>query len=204
MKTVGQKSQSGVSMIETVIIFPIVLMIALWIIHIGLVYQARANLEYAALMGARVGAVTSVNLAQMRTEIARRMTASQVGNVAVGAADIRITVLNPTNQMFVDCGQVPVNPAICAAGINNCEIPNFGLQFRPADENCDGVNIQDANLLRIRVSYNFDSKVPFMNVRLFASDTGNGTPDGTTINAVATVRMQTPAQRRADNFEAFL
>lgn len=204
MKRLSLKHQSGVSMIETVIIFPIVLMIALWIIHIGLVYQARANLEYAALMGARVGAVTSINLAQMRTEIARRMTASQVGNVPLGAADIRITVLNPTNAMFSDCGEIPVNPAICGPGINNCEIPNFGLQFRPTGTICDGVNIQDANLLRIRVSYNFDSKVPFMNVRLFASDTGNGTPDGTTINAVATVRMQTPAQRRTDNFDAFL
>jgi Flp pilus assembly protein TadG len=79
MKNVTPSKQSGVSMIETIIIFPIVLMIALWIIHIGLVYQARANLEYAALMGARVGAVTNIDIGRMREEIARRLAPSQVG-----------------------------------------------------------------------------------------------------------------------------
>lgn len=204
MKNVTPSKQSGVSMIETVIIFPIVLMIALWIIHIGLVYQARANLEYAALMGARVGAVTNIDIGRMREEIARRLAPSQVGTVPVDAGDIRITVLNPTNDMFIDCGVVPSNPSICGPGIASCEIPNFGLQFRSTALDCDGVNIQDANILRISVSYDFNSRVPFMNVRLFASDGGAGTPEGTSVTAVATVRMQTSPIRTDENYGAFL
>lgn len=204
MKKVTPSRQSGVSMIETVIIFPIVLMIALWIIHIGLVYQARANLEYAALMGARVGAVTHIDIARMRDEIARRLAPSQVGTVPVSAEDIRITVLNPTNAMFSQCGVVPANPSVCAADLATCEIPNFGLQYRSTAAVCDGVNIQDANILRIKVSYEFNSRIPFMSVRLFASDNGQRQPEGTTVTAVATVRMQTSAMRTDENYGFFM
>ena len=204
MQKVSQSKQSGVSMIETIIIFPIVLMIALWIIHIGLVYQARANLEYAALMGARVGALNNIELNEIRAEVARRLTPSQIGSVPVMASDIRITVLNPTSQMFRDCGVVPSNPAICGPDIANCEIPNFSLQYRSIAPVCDGVNIQDANILRISVSYDFNSRVPFMSVRLFASDDGNRQPEGAPITAVATVRMQSSPVRSSLNYGAFL
>ena len=190
-------------MVETLLVFPVALMIALWIIHIGLVYQARANLEYAALMGARIGAVTNLNIPLMRTEIANRMAPSQIGSTPVTEADISILVLNPTNTMFSDCGVVPTDSSVCGPGIPNCEIPNFGLQFRPADPVCDGVSIQDANVLRIQVSYNFDSKIPFMNMRLFPSDEGN-VSTGTSVKAVATVRMQTSAIRSVDNYGVFL
>lgn len=199
------KNQQGVSMIETLIIFPIVLMIALWIIHLGLVYQARANLEYAALMGARVGSVSSIDITAMQSEIARRLAASQVGSTPVSPSDISIVVLNPTRQMFLACG-VPRSDGSndCGAGTPNCEIPNFGLQFRPVDPSeCGTASIQDANILRIRVSYPFDSKIPFMNIPLFASDTGDSQGSvGTTITAVATVRMQTPARRTSQNAAA--
>lgn len=197
-------NQSGVSMIETVIVFPIVIMIALWVIHIGLVYQARANLEYAALMGARIGALTHVDLTQMRSEIATRMAASQVGNEIVQPDQISITILNPTAQMFRDCGVIPLGAVVCDGGVGTCELPNFGLQFRPTAPVCDGVSIQDANILRVRVSYNFDSKIPFMSIRLFATDDGNRYQAGTTISAVATVRMQTSAQLIGANAAAYL
>ena len=204
------KLQKGVSMIETLIIFPIVLMIALWIIHIGLVYQARANLEYAALMGARVGSVSSIDIDRMQAEIARRLAASQVGSTPVNPGDIVITVLNPTRPMFSDCGVPPSDASVdSGAGLANCEIPNFGLQFRSTSAACGvvgsnpGVNIQDANLLRIQVSYQFDSKIPFMNMPLFprdASDTDGSV--GTEVTAVATVRMQTPARITTANESA--
>lgn len=202
MKRSGINFQSGVSMIETLIIFPIVLMIALWIIHIGLVYQARANLEYAALMGARVGSVSNIDIGRMQAEIARRLVASQVGSTPMNPGDVAITVLNPTRLMFSQCGVAPSDSSVdCGAGLPNCEIPNFGLQFRSTSRVCgrvgsvEGVSIQDANILRIRVSYLFDSRIPFMNIPLFPSDGGDtDEAAGTEITAVATVRMQTPAR----------
>lgn len=208
MRQVAPFRQSGVSMVETLLIFPIVMMIALWIIHLGLVYQARSNLEYAALMGARIGAVTHIDIDRMRNEIVRRMEPSTVGPSPVNAADVSIQILNPTNQMFTQCGVFPLNPAICDPAIATCEIPNFGLQFRSTAASCDGVNIQDANILRIRVSYRFDSRIPFMNMKLFPTDvddTDGDDPDpGTLIHAIATVRMQTSAIRTPQNQGAFL
>lgn len=188
------KLQAGVSMIETLMVFPIMLLIGLGIVHLGLVYQAKSNLEYAALMAARVGAVNNINVALMRAEAVQRMAPSNIGNVSVSPGDFRIIVLNPTLRMFEDCGQVPLTNGVCDSGLSNCELPNFGLQYRPATANCDGVSIQDANLLRIEVIYHFNSHIPFMNVRLFSVDTGNAHNDGVDISAVATVRMQSPAR----------
>ena len=53
--------ESGVSMIETLLVLPITLIIGAGIIHGGLVYQAQANLEYASLMAARVGAASNID-----------------------------------------------------------------------------------------------------------------------------------------------
>ncbi len=190
-----RKSQAGVSMMETVIIFPILLMIGLGIVHLGLVYQAKANLEYAALMAARVGSVTSINETAMLSELARRMTPSQIGPNVPTVGDFSIQVLNPTVPMFQDCGIRPANTSGCVVPAI-CEIPNFGLQYRPVTDDCDGTSIQDANLLRIRVTYRFNSYVPFMNVPLFASEYDNvgGAAPGVNVSAIATVRMQTPAR----------
>lgn len=197
MRSVTLKRQKGVSMVETLLVFPVAILMGLGVVHLGLLYQARANLEYAALMAARVGSVTSIDISRMQQEAATRMAASRIGSSTILPSDIQIQVLNPTVQMFYGCGEPASMGAVCDGILSRCEIPNFGLQFRDPDvTSCDGTNYQDANILRIRVSYNFDSKVPFMNMKLFATDTENtaGQNNGTIINAVATVRMQTPAR----------
>lgn len=201
MRKIGFRRQTGVSMIETLVVFPIVILMGFGIVHLGLVYQARANLEYAALMGARIGSVSSIDIGRMRTEIAKRLDASRVGPGAVDPNAITITILNPSVQMFLDCGEDPTDSGACDGGLAQCEIPFYGLQFRPTTANCDGVSIQDANILRIKVTYAFDSKVPFMNMKLFATDDGDldGNDNTVDINAVATVRMQTPARMTAVN-----
>ena len=192
--------QAGVSMIETLLVFPIILFVGLGIVHLGLVYQARANLEYAALMAARVGAVESIDIPRMIDEVAKRMKPSIIGDAtAIDRALITIEMLNPTVAMFDACG-VPASDVDAECSQEQCEIPNYGLQYRPVDDGeCGSASIQDANILRIKVTYRFNSMVPFMNVRLFSRDTENsindGTPDsGMDISAVATVRMQSPAR----------
>lgn len=209
MKIKTRKSQSGVSMIETILVFPVMLVMGLGIIHLGLVYQAKVNLEYAALMAARVGSVTNIDLQRMLAEAVTRMAPSRIGGALenpINPADFRIEVLNPTETMFADCG-VASSDATCAQ--TNCEIPNFGLQYRPTGLLCDGASIQDANILRIKLTYRFNSRIPFMNVRLFSGDDENNlndyTPqDGMNIHAVATVRMQSPARYTINNSCGFV
>ncbi|MFZ5605344.1 MAG: TadE/TadG family type IV pilus assembly protein [Pseudomonadota bacterium] len=204
MKIITRKQQAGVSMVETIIAFPVMLVLGLGIIHLGLVYQAKANLEYAALMAARVGSVTNINIPLMTAEVGKRMAPSIIGDsMAIDQSLITIQVLNPTIAMFDACGE-PASELGVACVQAQCEIPNFGLQYRPTTNDCGVVNIQDANVLRIKVTYRFNSMIPFMNVRLFSGDDQNNINDytpqaGMNIHAVATVRMQSPARYTIDN-----
>lgn len=196
MKTIAMhKKQLGLSMIETVMYFPVLMLIGLGVVHLGLVYQAKANLEYAALMAARVGAVSSINIVDMQNELVRRMAPVKIGGSFPAADQFVIQVVNPTLAMFDACGVQPAVTDDCAGDVETCEIPNFGLQYRPVGTECDGASIQDANILRIKVTYRFNSKIPFMNIRMFARDQGNLKNEGTDVSAVATVRMQSPVIR---------
>jgi hypothetical protein len=48
------------------------------------------------------------------------------------------------------------------------QIPNDNLMFRPSNDSFDGANLQDANLLKIRVQYCYKLMVPIVN-RIIAS-----------------------------------
>ena len=63
--TITKKKVSGASIIETMLVFPIILFLGFGVVHLGLIFQAQSNLEYAALMAARVGASTSIDIASM-------------------------------------------------------------------------------------------------------------------------------------------
>ncbi|MCG8536738.1 MAG: pilus assembly protein [Pseudomonadales bacterium] len=199
--TITKNKVSGASIIETMLVFPIILFLGFGVVHLGLIFQAQSNLEYAALMAARVGASTSIDIASMQAEVIRRMQASELGVPGSSTPLVNIQVLNPTQGMFDQCGEQPVDDGDCAF-VSTCEIPNFGLQLRPRGLNCDGASIQDANLLRIRVNYLYDTKIPFLNRMpftrgAFAQDSLAG--DGVNVFAVATVRMQSPARRTINN-----
>lgn len=205
-------------MVETMIILPIMLILGFGIVHAGLLFQAQSNLEYAALMAARVGASTSIDLQAMEAEVLRRMRASDPrlrpdydGGVI---PDMVITVLNPTYAMFDSCGRRPTyNPDVCDGPFGECEIPNFGLQFRDrsGDALCDSqATVQDANILRIQVRYGIDTKVPFMDWIQFPGSNQSLTDDpdgliqnGYPVTAIATVRMQSPARITFANQAAF-
>ena len=210
-KAVYRFKQDGVSMMETMLVMPIMLLIGFGIVHAGLVYQAQANLEYAALMAARVGAASSIDVAAMRSEAEYRMRAttgvdgSDLDAVAEEFENVRITVLNPSREMFYACGERPINVNDCVND-NNCEIPYFGQQFYSRNNACAGASIQDANILRIRVSYTYNSRIPFMNnIRFIGEPERTGEEDeGIDITAIATVRMQTPARLTLANQDSIM
>jgi len=192
--------QAGVSMFETMLILPIALIIGFGIVHGGLVFQAQSNLEYAALMAARVGASKSIDIDDMINEVEFRMrpTTSVDGSDSDVVVDqrgrIQIEVLNPTRGMFSDCGRQPSNTSDCFSD-SICEIPYFGMQFYSRNNsygNCSSV--QDANILRIRVTYTYDSKVPFLSRIRLTGESARPQDEGIDISAIATVRMQSPAR----------
>ncbi len=160
--------QRGAAIVETVIALPILLVVILGAIQFGLIYQAKATLNHASLQAARAGAVSHASAASIRQGLARGLVplyspdASLAGVATTLAAvnadlatDARIRILNPTREAFADFAE-EVN--------GQREIPNDRLHARSTTTgHSSELNIQDANLLKLQVTYGYELKVPLVN-----------------------------------------
>lgn len=157
------KYQRGAAIAETIIVFPVLVILGMGIVHISLLAQAKSNLEYAALMAARIGSTTSLDFNAMEAEVKSRMIASDPE--ASPYTRVEFCVLQPTIEAFDDFGE-PGDPAE-----GELKIPNDNLPYRSQSVGRDsGINIQDANILRLKVSYLYDTGVPLMNVTNMGKD----------------------------------
>lgn len=200
-------SQHGASLVEFVIVIPLILGLVLAMIQAGFVMMGKSLLNYATFEAARAGAVENARLEPIQKGLARGLiplygggrTSSAILNSFIKAqADLSthatIQILSPTTEAFADY----------AVTENNIrQIPNDNLSFRPASvSNNSGVNIQDANLLKIRVIYGYK---PFSIARPFLRILSTLNPQHSAyyqagripIVAHAIVRMQSPAYEHA-------
>lgn len=168
----------GQAMIEFVIIIPVLLLLIFGAIQIAFIYSAKTTLNYATFQAARVGATNhatysairrglirgmaplftnSSSLGGMRDDIAAGIDSGGTRRDAVSEVDnyMRIIRINPTSAMLELSGFGETVDGIVA-------IPNDNLMYRPTWE-VDGVSIQDANLLKIRVQYCYKLMVPLVN-----------------------------------------
>ncbi|MFL6575815.1 MAG: DUF6531 domain-containing protein, partial [Povalibacter sp.] len=161
----------------------------------------------------RAGAVSNAQPNALRSGLARGLAPlyspdSSLEGVARTVArinaelltDARIRVLNPTREAFDDFGE-EVEGVI--------EIPNDRLHARSTTVGASsGINIQDANLLRVQITYGYELKVPlvnwFISRVLLAVRRGGANMDPfeqqllrrmrLPIIATSNVRMQSPAR----------
>jgi hypothetical protein len=200
----------GAAIVEAIIALPILLVVILAAIQFGLIYQAKATLNHASLQAARAGAVSNAAPDSIRQGLAsgllplfspERSVAGAVTTIAridaQLATDARVRILNPTREAFDDFAEDVDDQR---------ELPNDRLHVRStAEGDASGLNIQDANVLKVEVTYGFPLRVPIVNwfisrVLLHA----NHDPDAfkrqlltrtrLPILASATVRMQGPAR----------
>lgn len=162
------RGQWGAAIVEVTIALPILLVVLLAAIQFGFVYQAKATLNHATLQAARAGAVSNANPSAIRRGLAQGLAplrspdASLEGVAAVVArvdaellTDARIRILNPTRESFDDF-------SVEVDGVR--ELPNDRLHARSTEIGPrGGLNIQDANLLRVEVTYGYELKVPLVN-----------------------------------------
>lgn len=207
-KSVRARRQRGAALAEAAIALPILIVVILAAIQFGFVYQAKATLNHAALLAARAGAVENGSPAAIRRGLAQGLAplsspdASLQGVAETVAridaellADARVRILNPTRESFEDF-------ATEVDGVR--ELPNDLLHVRSTARGSRGeLNIQDANLLRVEVTYGHELKVPLINgfvSRLSLLATRENDPfqqqllrrNRLPITATATVRMQSP------------
>lgn len=208
MARYAQRRQRGQSLIETVVVIPVFGALLLGIFQMGLFYRAKAVVDYAALEAARSGATQLADMDAMRTGLARGVMplyahdASSSGvaeaflkaqlDVRAGAASIQI--ISPTQAAFDDW-KVKQFDGVEA-------IPNDSLSFRSERVGArSGLTVQDANLLKIRVSYRYPLIVPVIDRMIGTLDPVRSVARGhavysLNIVAQAVVPMQTPIRER--------
>lgn len=168
-------SERGASMVEFLLVAPVLVFLGMGIVQMGLAYHARNVLDYATFEAARTGAVHQADIEEMRKELAYRLGAifrgdgsgasvrSAVQNAIVAVNDpvrTQIKIINPTAAAFNDFG-VP-DPVT-----GETVLPNSHLQHRSTDVGVQsGVTLQDANLLKIEVTHGYELKFPWFDVKL--------------------------------------
>lgn len=163
----------GASLTEFVIVGPIAILLTFVILQSGLLYMAKLQLNNAVFMSARAGATdhakTGVTNAMESTLIKGLIPFYQNAfetdeftrlSVASGKAlldyplFVKLDKLSPSAEAFQVYG-------IQKAGVTY--IPNDNLEFRtPTPMSGSTISIRDANILRIKVTYAYELKVPLM------------------------------------------
>lgn len=201
------RRQRGAAIVEATIALPLLIVVIVAAVQFAFVYQAKATLNHAALQAARAGAVSNATPSAIRHALARGLAPlaspdASLEGVAEAAANIegelltnaRIRILNPTREAFDDF-------AVEVDGVR--ELPNDRLHARSTQRGANGgLNIQDANLLRVEITYGYELKVPLVSgllARLLSSAREGDAfhqqllrRGRLPITATATVRMQSP------------
>ncbi len=222
------RQNKGQSMVEFIIVTPIVLLLLFGALQFAFLYHAKTLLNYAAFEAARTGAVSNARVSEMENAFARSMAAIHTHNPTsddvmcareivykeIESGFVRIKVINPDpdSNIFTELDDGSVD--------GDLVIPNNNLMYRSA-VSTTGLSIQDANLLKIRVSYCYPLYVPYINRVLgimltnvespsCPGCTGSFTSTGSferacldngrfPLHAQAIVRMQSPAMLSAVN-----
>ena len=174
--------QRGSSMIEFTIVGPIITMLGLTLLQYSMLFFAKSQINYASFMAAREGSMAHADIASVHDAYVRALVplygggqtpnelASSLANAtadlgANGDGNVNIELLNPTKESFADWNE-PALQAALNTGARRV-IPNAmqavkaakGLEIRPAS----GQTIQDANLIKLRITHGYLPKVPFVN-----------------------------------------
>jgi len=228
---------NGQAMVETVIIMMTLMLMVLGVIQFALIYNAKTTLNYATFEATRAGALnharsqaviysfagalaplyTSIDAADGMLDSVNAVKAAR--DKVLGELDVAnfgqtgsacFEQLNPTRAAFNE------HEIVDSAGLN--VIPNDHLKYRSSDDGGSNVSIQDANLLKLKITYCYPLYVPLIetviqrtmgvSVRPDPDPLSGWTPPnlgnfnrqcytdgGIPIVAQAIVRMQTPAHR---------
>ena len=167
--------QRGASLVEAIVVIPLLLFIVLAIMQAAMVFYAKSNVNYASFEAARAGSVSNANATAINLAFQKAMlpyygggrTAGELGATAlkvmtdVDGAAVRVEILSPTQESFTDYNSPKLQAAMKAGEL---VIPNVGLDELscPRDvpgcasdpkSNASGQTLLDANLLKLRVTY---------------------------------------------------
>jgi len=189
-------------MVEFIVVGSVLTLLGLAILQYGLLVFAKNQMNHAAFMAARAASMAHASLDQAKEAYIRAMvplygggrnTAELTEAYGKAKADIEahttIEMLNPTKESFEDYNdpalQAVIGKGKGQGGADARVIPNTGLYARKAEvKTPSGQTIQDANVLKLRITQGYEPKVPLMKT-LFG--------ERVAVANVMTVQMQTDA-----------
>lgn len=175
----GSACQRGQALVEYIYVFPILILLIMGAIQFGFIYQAKTTLNYATFAATRAGALHSGAMASITEGLVGGMMPLFAHNerndgkrnlkllkdawkLASGQMRdpklTRIHIVNPTSEAL---------NAYQPQSETNDEIPNDNLMYRSTDILGGGMNVQDANLLKVRVTYCYRMAVPIINKLIY-------------------------------------
>lgn len=182
MQTSSRKTNRGQATIEFIIIFLTMFMLVFGIFQFTLIYRAKTTLNYAVFEAVRAGAINNARRAAVNEAFARGMAPlythkdnvravekarKQVKDEIDAGQQVCIERVNPRLQDFNE-HQVENKYFPDQLG-ERYAIPVDNLFYR-SDKTTSGpgggtgrVSIQDATLLKIKVTYCYPLYVPFLN-----------------------------------------
>jgi len=167
---------TGGVMLEALIALPVVLAVGLMVVQWAFVHEARAFVSHATLMAARAGAVENARTGPMRTALARALTPLKAPERRVTDferrfslqslpevfAHSRIRILNPTTEALRDHGRRDPDGRVYLP-FRNVHRGSAGPGPR------SGLNLADATLLRVQVTYGYPLQVPYGGALILAA-----------------------------------
>ncbi len=169
----SRKQQLGQSATEFVIIVPVLFTLIFGCIQFALIYQAKTALHYAVFNAVRIGATNGATLESVHRGFAIGMAPfytydDEAFEVTTAVDRVQAHMdeglfiferINPTAEAFIDFAE-DVDPETGWS-----YIPNDSLMYRDATMGVSSrLNVQDANLLKVSVTYCYPLSFPFINV----------------------------------------
>ncbi len=171
-------TQRGSAMVEFTVVGPVITLLGLSVLQYGMLFAAKNQINYAGFMAAREGATANANLDSVYAAYVRALVpmygggqtpgdlANSLAKAAAdigpnGAGNVNIELLNPTKESFDDWNDAVRQIALHTG--SHRVIPNGGQAFKNQTVGAtSGQTIQDANLIKLRITQGYLPKVPLV------------------------------------------
>jgi hypothetical protein len=171
------KNESAQALVETMIVYPVVIFFMLGVIQLTLMHQARLMLEYAAFNAARTGAVWNADKDKMRRALALSLIATRPSWPGINGGPIKLGAIDNFGELAIaGAQQMLINeiageildlvglPYLMNIDILNPKYEDFGdspeIDFDVAS---DSFETRRLGQLTIRAKYFYELFIPFAN-----------------------------------------
>ena len=178
--TLRSTRQRGQAAVEYLYVLPILLLLLFGTLQFVFIYQAKLTLNEAAFSGTRQGALKGGDMSSIQDGLeaglaplfahgldlpALKKAREDAHDLLSTSQSALTTIVNPNASALSDFQQTLADGTTVA-------IPNDNLMYRDPTPGGSGMNIQDANLLKVRVTICYKMVVPIVNRMIYTFVSG--------------------------------